>query len=423
MRAVFGAAACTRLIAVLVAASLTTLAVPAEPAAAASSIGRSFFGTHDSNPIDAGWPKAPVGSYRAWDAGVTWRQLETSPGVWNWKRLDDIVRTAQANGSDVLLVLGQTPEFHATQPTAPSLYGPGASSMPKIAAWTNYVKLVGARYKNKPVKYQVWNEANIIQFWSGTPYQLANLTRVTDTALRSVDPDALLVAPALATRYRDQRLWIDKFYRQRPAVKGYDYPVARYVDVVSLHLYPVSTGAPETSMTLLTLCRAILRNRGVTKPIWNDEVNYGLTNGSPVKPLSDARQMAFVGRTYLLNAANGVRRVYWYSWEQLNWFNTRMTYSDDETLAPAGKAFAIVRGWMVGTRMEGCSRDAAGTYTCLITYTYGKRRVYWNPSRTVYVRTVSSATMRQNMNGYASKVGGGQRFSVGYSPVMIRSNR
>jgi len=43
--------------------------------------------------------------------------------------------------------------------------------------------------------------------------------------------------------------------------------------------------------------------------IWNTEVNYGLT-GLPVSPTPTKQQVANVARTYLLNAANRVERVY-----------------------------------------------------------------------------------------------------------------
>ena len=105
---------------------------------------------------------------------------------------------AREHRTSVLLVLGQTPTFHSTRPTAPSSYGPGASAMPTKAGWTAYVRAVAAR--NRQVwggiaSFQVWNEANVVGYWSGTAKQMAALTAWTDAALRSVDPAARLIAP------------------------------------------------------------------------------------------------------------------------------------------------------------------------------------------------------------------------------------
>ena len=123
-----------------VTASATASSSPVvDPAA----ISREFFGVHDHDPLS--WPDAPVGSLRAWDAGVTWREIETAPGVFDFSRLDAIVETAKANDSDVLLVLGQTPAFHAKDPASESFYGEGASSPPRLGAWKRYVHEVAER--------------------------------------------------------------------------------------------------------------------------------------------------------------------------------------------------------------------------------------------------------------------------------------
>ena len=72
-----------------------------------------------------------------------------------------------------------------------------------------------------------------------------------DRIVNSNDSAAKVVAPALATRLSSQRLWLRTFYAQRTGGKK----VAAYVDVVSLNLYPVASGTPEASMTLLTAVR------------------------------------------------------------------------------------------------------------------------------------------------------------------------
>ena len=418
-----------RAVALATAGALAITLLPAQPALAANYIGSGFFGVHDSAPVGtgvAGWPKASVGSIRIWDNGVSWRELEVAPGVWDEAKLAQltaIVDTARSKGSHALLVLGQTPAFHSSSPTQTAFYGPGAAAMPSLSAWRAYIRKVATLLRGKGVSYQVWNEANVVGFWRGTPKQMAKLTQIADGVLRQVDPKATLVAPALGTRLggNSGTGYLDKFYAQRVGGR----PVAAYVDAVSLQLYPLASGSPESSMAQLRKAKGILAKRRVTKPIWNTEVNYGLVGGTggSVPRLSNARQSAYVARTYVLNAANGVKRVYWYSWDLQGLANTRMTYADQHTVTPAGKAFGVVRSWLLNSRMVGCSRNRAGTYTCLISYASGKKRVYWNPSRNVYVRTAKSATWKQGVGGAKSRVRGGQRLRVGPSPVLVRSRR
>jgi hypothetical protein len=290
--------------------------------------------------------------------------------------------------------------------------------MPKnLNAWKRYVSAVANRpgVKGNPrVQFQVWNEANVVGFWNGTPGQLAQLTKLTREALGS---GRYLLAPAFVSRNSAQRTWIDRFYSTRVGGRR----VADYVNAVSLQLYPLPTGTPEASMAILALDRKILAKYGVRKPIWNTEVNYGLT-GRPTAPLSNSRQAANVSRTYLLNAAAGIQRVFWYAWGPINIANTRTT-TDNGTLTMAGKAFGVTRSWLVNSRIRGCTRNSVGTYTCTITYSGGVRRVFWNPSRIV-TATVAGATAHQLVDGtlrrYTART---IRVKVGHAPVMIRSAR
>jgi hypothetical protein len=379
----------------------------------------TFFGVHDHGPngeAPDGWPKGPVGSLRAWDAGVTWRDVETTPGVYTFERLDAMVDTAEEHDADLLIVLGQTPVFHADRPGTNSFYGDGAASPPSVRAWTAYVRALAERYAGRSVAYQVWNEANVKGFWKGTPAEMARLTKAAHDVLATVTPVPRLVAPAFVTRLIGQRAWFDSYYGER--VGG--APVADYVDIVSLQLYPDSKGTPESARALLAAALVTLERHGVDKPIWNTEVNYGLT-GLPVDPAPVEVQQANVARTFLLNAADDVSRVYWYGWDQQTIVNTLLTEPDAATVTPAGKTFGVVRNWMVGGLMEGCDADAAGTFTCTLRRADGVRRVFWNPATTVTVTLPQGTTTYEKADGSKGKATSGQPFEVGALPVMVQT--
>jgi hypothetical protein len=372
----------------------------------------------DFDPVS--WPQAKVGAIRLWDSGVTWRQIETSPGNFDFTALDAQVGMARKQGAEVLLVLGQTPTFHATRPKTASYAGLGAASMPTLGSWKNYVAKVVRRYKGKGVDYQVWNEANVAGFWNGTAKQMATLTKVTSQVVARNDKSADVVSPALATRLTGQRKWLRDFY----AIKTGGKRVGSWVDVVSLNLYPLPNQGPEASMTLLSASRTMLNALGVRKPIWNTEINYGLQTGGggKAKAISRERQAAYVARTYLLNAAGGVKRTFWYSWGLQSLANTKMTFPTGGVARP-GTAYKVVGDWLTKTRFQGCSRDSRGTYTCTTKYGSGVKRIYWNPSRTVTVKTVSSATRWTSLLGTSKAIKGGKSLRVSYSPVMVRSGR
>ena len=387
------------------------------PSASGEGIPSTYFGVHDHEPLGdpgAGWPEAPVGSMRAWDAGVTWKEIELAPGDYTWDRLDAIVDTAEQNDSDVLLVLGQTPAFHAVDPESESFYGPGASSPPKMQAWKAYVRAVAERYAGRPVVLQVWNEANVVGFWSGSQQEMADLTKAAYDVVADVSPRPTLVSPALVTRLSGQRAWIDKFYGTSVGGK----PVADYVDAVSLQLYPDAEGTPESSMELLDAMKATLQKHGVDKPIWNTEINYGLTGGQ-VEPAPEDVQVMNVVATYLLNAANGVERVYWYGWDQQGNVDTLMVEPDGVTVTPAGKAFRTVHDWLDGGTVGSCDSDAEGTWTCQVDHPDGARTVVWNAETTVSVPVPEGATSAEEVGGKASDVEAGSTVEVGTVPVSF----
>ena len=404
-----------RVLALAVSLGLGLTLLPAAPAQAATPrVPASFFGMHDGDPVS--WPTVAVGSVRLWDSGVTWRQIEKTAGVYDFTRLDAQVAAARTNGARVLLVLGQTPRFHSTKPGQRSVYGPGAASMPTESSWKNYVYTVARRYKGQGVDYQVWNEANVASYWRGSAAQMAKLTALTAKVVNANDGSATIVAPALATRLTGQRAWLREFYAQRVGGKK----VASYVDAVSLNLYPVAKAGPEASMTLLAASRIMLRAAGVTKPIWNTEVNYGLLGGGTAKAIAGDREAAYVSRTLVLNAEAGVRKMFWYAFDLQKLANTQLSLPSG-SLTKAGTAWTVTRGWLLGSKVIGCPRDSRGTYTCTLRYSGGVKRVIWNPSRKVRVRADASARAWVGLSGTERVITGGEQLGVGPSPIMIRS--
>jgi hypothetical protein len=108
--------------------------------------------------------------------------------------------------------------------------------------------------------------------------------------------------------------------------------------------------------------------------------------------------------------------------------NTRLTSpANGSTLTVAGKAFYLVQSWMKGTLVgptrsqRPCTVDRAGTYTCVVKYAKGVKRIYWNPTKSVKVRLAKSATFTQTVYGVKKSVKGGSVKTVDYRPLMVRS--
>jgi hypothetical protein len=212
---------------------------------------------------------------------------------------------------------------------------------------------------------------------------------------------------------------MDDFYAQEVDGK----PVGDYIDVVSLQLYPLAaTPTPEAAMAQLVADREILAKRGVDKPVWNTESNYGSKGGKEVAPASPDEQVSKVARTYLLDAANGVRRVYWYAWDLTQpILDTFLVEADRATPTAAGRAFAMVHGWMLGSTVTGCDVDGVGTYTCTLVRGGDKSYVLWNLDRTVTIKVPSGVTTAQKVTGDQQPVSTGSALPIDAMPVLLRS--
>jgi hypothetical protein len=407
----------------------------------------SFYGVHDKYLSSLSRPS--TGSLRLWDSGTFWSTIEPSPGTWNWAPLDAAVEAAHTDGTAVLLTLGLSPSYAAAKPT----------DAPDLTMYHDYVQAVMQRYS--PANwhdeqgnhyrgigaYQVWNESNISTFWTGTPAQLAEMTKTVFDVRNQVDLGALVVSPAMVTRLKFEQKAAQAFYETDVPSSG--QPVSTYVDVISLNLYPTPTVAtstggtrpatPEDSMALLSSMRGMLAQANVSPsiPVWNTEINYGMGASATTVPISVDRQVAYVMRTYILNAAQGVRRVNWYAYDMGTLptggtlGNTLLTDPDERAagiLTPAGVAFTRVQNWLNGTMIgtttkQPCIPDENGTYTCLIKYANGVGRIYWNPYQSARVRLVNSASKKIDEYGASTKVTGGTKLKVNYMPVLVKSKQ
>jgi len=304
------------------------LAAPDELArlnAQLETIPPSFFGMHIHRAASTTpWPAVPVGEWRLWDAYVTWPYLEPKRGQFQFNILDKYVALAHEHNTGVLLPLALSPAWASARPLEKSVYQPGSAAEPNnIEDWRVFVRTVATRYKGQIDAYEIWNEPNLPQFCSASVDQVVNLTREASRIIHQVDPHAVVVSPS-ATETKGVA-WLAEFLR-----KG----GGQYVDVIGYHLY-VNPQPPEAMLPLIEQIRQTMVDQGQgAKPIWNTEVNWFSPKPFPSQELA----AAYVARSYILNWAAGIQRVYWYAWDNQA-VGVRTTEQDGRTLTPAGRAY------------------------------------------------------------------------------------
>ncbi len=328
------------------------------------------------------FPTVPFGTLRLWDSGVLWRDLEPLKGKWNWESLDAFVAAAKANGNpNIILTLGQSPEWASARPTEYSYNGQGAPAEPRsMRDWRNYVRKVAERYKGQIRHFEIWNEPNDNTFYSGTVAKLVQLTREARAVLKSVDANNLVLAPpAYSAGYLDQYL----------AAGG-----ASLIDIVSYHVYATP---PETGAAELANVRLVMAKNKVNLPLWNSE---GASGDGTTPPELFA---AYLARKYLVDLAYGATNFNWYFWGPATTY-ALPTVTNDAIRSPttAGVAFAVLTDWLVGATVKSVTTDAAGTWQMSIISKAGVAGVIvWNANASVATNLPSgfTATKRLDLAG------------------------
>ena len=232
------------------------IATMAPAASAAPVVPDSLFGQHVST-LPGGVPGtlSSVGAIRLWDSGVSWRDLEPSRDGYNWAPLLAAVSNAKTLGaSEIMYTMGVTPKWAASNPnSSKALYGPGSNSHP--ASTADYVDFIDDMLRAVPgiTAVQIWNEANLQDFYQGTPAQMAELTKAAAPVIRA--RGAKVVAASTTMRKTGPTQKFGKSY-------GAAMKKARAwssVDVLSVHLYPPAKEGPATRVAYIKKTKKLLQ--------------------------------------------------------------------------------------------------------------------------------------------------------------------
>jgi Glycosyl hydrolases family 39 len=344
------------------------------------SIPLSFFGMHIHRAdTTTRWPKSPIGSWRLWDAYVAWPNLEPDRGKWDFRRLDSFVLKAERAGASLLLPLGLSPRWASARPDEKASYQPGNAAEPlRIEDWRNYVRTVASRYRGKIYDYEIWNEANLKGFYSGSLDTLIALTREAYLILKEVDPANRLVSPAFVGGDQAIAPWFELFLQ-----KG----GGRYVDIIGYHFY-VPKGPPEMMIPLINQAHDAMRRAGVLdKLLWSTEAGWLILNREQeFKPdsydktwvvLDEDQASAYLARAFIIAWAYGLQRYYWYAWDNgLMGFIEPISKREKKLVS----TYDTVVRWLEGAQLDSCTEQAR-VWHCAIHRSDGSRGIIvWKES-------------------------------------------
>lgn len=228
------------------------------------------------------------------DVGV-YREVDGEP-VHDFTGVDRVYDHIRALGLYPVVEVSFMPRDLASDPTRTVFeYGAVISPPKDWERWHDLVRDLTAhlleRYGEEVVEhwsFEVWNEANLEVFWSGTPAEYLQLYDVTVAAVRSVDPRLVVGGPSSAAAG-----WVEELLAHAAET---DVPV----DFVSTHTY----GSPPLDFRPM-----LERYDRAGTPIWWTE--WGVTP-THFNEVSDA---VFSGTFLLRGMASAMGRIealsYW----------------------------------------------------------------------------------------------------------------
>lgn len=295
-------------------------------------------------------PTVPVGSTRLWDTETAWADIEPEKGQFVYSKLQKQIEMAQRLDARPMLVLGGTPAWAGSG---------GRNSVPNsVEDYKNYVRAVACHFGESIFAYEVWNEANIKDFWAGNATQMADLTMAAFEAIRGCNPNALVVAASTTTRATGS---FSTFY---PAyldeLRRRNWPV----DAYSVHSYPEASGDADARILGIGQFKTMLALAGAPKTtIFDTETNYGLAGLNQARvPYTGASARTLIARTYIDSARYGFDSTYWFVWTRGE--DTKYGIQMNSNAWEERQAWNITFDWLVGAQFQRCFDTDKGITVC-----------------------------------------------------------
>jgi polysaccharide biosynthesis protein PslG len=244
---------------------------------------------------------------------LTWESVEKEAGVYDFtgSGFDELVDTAEMLGLRILFILDY----------GNPLYGETRAVVDEEGrrAFAAFATAAARRYGGRGHGWEIWNEPNLLQFWSSAdggpdPELYVELIRSTAPALRAADPDGAIVVGALffglpeITEAAGLGIGGPRFLETIAATD-----VLSLADEVTLHLYRLDR--PEGTAAEIQVARDLLDAAGYPLPVSSGEWGYSTydPNAPPdgfnfIPAVTPNRQASYLARMLLFNYSLGLRR-------------------------------------------------------------------------------------------------------------------
>ena len=238
---------------------------------------------------------------------LSWLEVETSPGEYDWGEYDPVLERFGELGFDTIVVIYGAPDWAAELSCGP---------ISDTLALESFLEVLVPRYAGVVDAWEFINEPDgrvphpygpMIGCWGLHPAEYARQLGIFHSEVKDLDPDALIFFGGLA-----YDCWgcseAGNIFERDFFEKALQNGAGAYFDGVSLHYYPISLEMFPTMAHKVNEIRDIMsRNEVYQKKIWVTETGMWVNlNGSL------ELQRDFIVRELTRGFGAGVDNIFWF---------------------------------------------------------------------------------------------------------------
>lgn len=243
---------------------------------------------------------------------IAWGDYEPSKGNFRWELLDEKVRYAEKHGIELYPYICYSP----TWATGTSDW---RSPPQDLQDWYDFVYTVVERYKGRITYWELWNEGDNRDFWTGTWVEQLRLVKRGAEAVKAANPDAVTIFGGLTNLSPSH---VDTIFTSG---------VADYIDVINIHFYNETWNRAPTEQIFEStrFVADVIRRNGARQELWIAEIGYsdyveesGRVSGwysinYPYEKTREFQAVTFFRALSRIYATEDVSTVLWYEIKNL----------------------------------------------------------------------------------------------------------
>jgi len=230
--------------------------------------------------------------------GCDWAPTEHEKGVYDFSAWDRLVATLEKHRVRAIFILCMANQFYDN--------GSTPVSDEAVAAFARWAAAAVHHFHGHGILWEMYNEPNYEVFWHPQPdvRQYIKLASAVAKAVREVEPDELLIGPAIVGINKPE----DRDFLEACFKAG----LLESWTAVSVH--PYRRTAPETVAPDYVQLQKMIDQyapQGKKIPILSGEWGYC----SIWEVMDETKQGEYLARQFLTNLASGIPLSIWYDWQ------------------------------------------------------------------------------------------------------------